>query len=55
MNKVQYNRLVQPLANNCNAKYSANWRMCGNVTVDSEQVRDKLAQMVALVTRHSDV
>ena len=51
MNKVQYNRLVQPLANNCHPRYSpANWRMCGNVTVNSEQVRDKLVQMVAHVT-----
>ena len=51
MNKVQYSRLVQPLAHNCIAKYAASWRMCGNITVNSEQVRDKLAQMVALVTR----
>ena len=51
MNKVQYSRLVQPLANNCIPRVSpANWRMCGNVTVNSEQVRDKLAQMVAHVT-----
>ena len=50
-NKVQYHRLIQPLANNCIPRYSpANWRMCGNITVNSEQVRDKLAQMVAHVT-----
>ena len=53
MNKVQYHRLIQPLANNCNPRYSpANWRMCGNITANSEQVRDKLAQMVAHMVAH---
>ena len=53
MNKVQYHRLIQPLANNCNPRYSpANWRMCGNITANSEQVRDQLAQMVAHMVAH---